>query len=85
MKKEIRIFLAFFLTGLVIILVSFALFHLTYPKTVTSEELVNKWAWCWFLPTMSQVTWYFGFAVWLFYPVFFVIRIIKSLRMIARL
>jgi len=75
--KELRILLGFFLTGLVVILVSWGLYHLTCPNNITTEEMLNKWAWCWFLPMMFRLTWYLGFIVWGCYLIGLMYRLIK--------
>jgi len=77
MKKEFRIFLGFFLTGLVIILVSWGLYHFFAGIRVTTEEMLNPKAPIWVLSGFFRLTWYLGFIVWACYPIGLVYRLIK--------
>ncbi len=76
-KKELHIFFGFFLTGLVIILVSWGLFHLTSGIRVTREEMLNPKAPIWALSNFFRLTWYLGFIVWGCYPISLVYRLIR--------
>ena len=74
--SALRIFLGFFLTGLVIMLVSLVFYHLTYTRTFTTAEVVNPNDPSWWITDFFRITWYLGFIVWACYPVYLVIMVL---------
>lgn len=78
-KKEFFSVVKFFLVGLFVIGASFAMYHLTCPKILTTEQMLNPKAACWLVPDFFRVTFFLGFAVWLI-PVYGVLQKIRKSR-----
>jgi len=52
-----------FFTGVFLIVASFALYHLTCPRTLTTEQILNPKASCWLLPDFFRITFILGFVI----------------------
>ncbi len=78
MTKELRIFLGFFLTGLVLIAGSFAFYHISHLGALTTEEVLNPKSFYHVSSSVLHFTFYLGFGVWGMYPVYLIVKMLKK-------
>lgn len=77
-RKELRIFLGFFLVGLVLIVGSFAFYHFVQSAVLTIEQALNPKSAYHIVSSLFKCLFFAGFGVWLLYPVYLVIKLIKK-------